>query len=165
MSIVSSKDLNMFQYFGKCLIHYFDFKGRARRKEFWSWVLVDFIYTLFLLFALERFVVILDSCKVPVNNITVMFACALKIPLVIPCLAVIVRRLHDLGKSGWFAILLCLCVVSELFMILPTGFFLDFYWIIASFNAIVYLCYIVFFFLKKGNTGTNKYGEDPLAEL
>lgn len=68
---------------------YATFSGRARRSEFW-W---------FTLFAILVYVVvsIIDAViKNPVLAIIVALA------MVIPGLAVTVRRLHDTGRSGWW---------------------------------------------------------------
>ncbi len=72
---------------------YADFKGRARRKEFWMFVLFNMIAVS----AISIFDYILFGSFV-VYYIYVLAA-------FIPSLAVGVRRLHDTGKSGWWMLI------------------------------------------------------------
>jgi uncharacterized membrane protein YhaH (DUF805 family) len=72
---------------------YADFSGRARRSEYWFWTLaVGLGYVV---------AIILASVAKPLLFLAVI--CYLGI--VVPSLAVGVRRLHDTGKSGWFLLL------------------------------------------------------------
>lgn len=76
------------------LSKYADFNGRARRAEYWWWVLafgLGYFVILILFFALKGFGVVL----------LLLYLLA----LVVPNLAVGVRRMHDIGKSGWFLLL------------------------------------------------------------
>ena len=75
-----------------CLQKYVDFSGRARRSEFWF----------FYLFEILAFVVavIIDSVFG-----TSIFAPVVGLGLLLPMLAVAVRRLHDTGRSGWMILL------------------------------------------------------------
>jgi len=158
----NEKRLSIYGYFIKCLANYFDFKGRASRKEYWSFVLFCTLMFLWYLSFQYLSVVILDPCKYPPENIATLFAYVLLTPLIIPLVAVSVRRMHDLGKSGWYIILPFLCISLELFMFLPKGFFREYYWGVAIFNTSVYIFYTVFFFMKRGSRGKNKYGDNPL---
>lgn len=69
--------------------HYADFKGRARRREFWMFMLVNSIISFVLGFVggLIHFT-LLGS----IYNLLVL----------IPMIAVGVRRMHDVGKVWWF---------------------------------------------------------------
>ncbi|MCX8649903.1 DUF805 domain-containing protein [Gilliamella sp. B2776] len=73
--------------------NYINFKGRARRKEYW-------MYMLFILIA-SFFTIILDKSLGLDLNITTIFLLA----TTLPTLAVSVRRLHDTDKSGWWLLL------------------------------------------------------------
>lgn len=78
-------------YFKKSLIEkYATFSGRARRKEYGSWIVATFLIGL-VLGALEQIGVI---------GISAVFVLA----TLVPQLALTVRRFHDLGYSGWFAV-------------------------------------------------------------
>ena len=68
-----------------CFSKYADFNGRARRSEFWFWYLFTVIVNLF-------------TSWIP-------FASLITLALLIPTLAVSVRRLHDIGRSGWWLLL------------------------------------------------------------
>ena len=153
---------SVINYILKCFKCCFDFKSRACRKEFWSFALFDLCVTIWFAIIITIVVNILDSCKVPPDNIVVMTINILKIPLIIPVLAVTVRRLHDLNKSGLYVILPCLCVMLEILKIFPKGVFKEYYWYLVAFNLTVYIFYVLFFFMKNGNSGTNKYGTDPM---
>lgn len=82
-----------------CLRKYVDFSGRAARSEFW-W------------FALFQLIVIVGASMVG-RTIGDVVALA----LVLPSLAVGARRLHDVGKSGWFLLLHLLPIIGILVLI------------------------------------------------
>jgi uncharacterized membrane protein YhaH (DUF805 family) len=101
----------LWAYFWRAIIaDYSNFKGRARRKEFWAFWL---FYTLGIL-ALLGFGILVDLAfngfKTNADR-TTMRAIGL-IPflvffsgLILPSIALVVRRVHDAGLSGWFALL------------------------------------------------------------
>ena len=89
-----------------CLRKYVDFSGRAVRSEFW-W------------FALFQLIVMVVASML---GETVYAVVALA--LVLPSLAVGARRLHDIGKSGWFLLLHLLPIIGILVLI--------FFWVQAS---------------------------------
>ena len=82
-----------------CLRKYVDFSGRAVRSEFW-W------------FALFQLIVMVVASML---GDTVYAVVALA--LVLPSLAVGARRLHDIGKSGWFLLLHLLPIIGILVLI------------------------------------------------
>ena len=83
----SEEHYNIFDWFIKCLKNYANFNGRARRKEFWFFNLVYFGLLLIIsgLFGSQSPLLIL-----------------LLLSMFLPALAVSTRRLHDIGKSGWW---------------------------------------------------------------
>ena len=88
--------MNFIQSIKTCLRKYADFKGRASRSEFW-W------FQLFLII-LEVGLTTLDHLILEFtwdNSITPL-ATGLDIVTVIPLAAVTARRLHDIGRSGWW---------------------------------------------------------------
>ncbi len=102
--------------------NYANFSGRARRSEYW-W---------FYLFTMICYVVasIVDAAiGIPILTAVVMLG------LIIPSLAVSVRRMHDTGRSGWWILI---------FLIPLVGFILFIYW-----------------FVQRGTVGPNEYGADP----
>jgi uncharacterized membrane protein YhaH (DUF805 family) len=70
--------------------NYSNFNGRARRSEYWWFVLFTMIVNIFLNF--------LPSI---IGNI-------FSVAIFIPSLAVLIRRLHDTGKSGWYSLIIYL---------------------------------------------------------
>jgi len=74
-----------------------DFSGRSRRKEYWYFHLFNAIVMIFLgLFA----VAFSDQNKPAMIPFGLMFTYAFVV--FVPSLAVTIRRLHDIGKSGWW---------------------------------------------------------------
>lgn len=78
----------------KVLQNYAGFEGRARRKEYWMF----FLFNMLISYGLQ---IIADITETPVLMfIYVLYAFG----VLIPSIAVSVRRMHDVGKSGWFII-------------------------------------------------------------
>jgi uncharacterized membrane protein YhaH (DUF805 family) len=73
-----------------CIVRFDDFKGRSTRREYWGW------HVIFL--ATTALVAIIDpSDEMPGQAAYVVFAV-----MQIPTIAVGVRRMHDIGLSGWW---------------------------------------------------------------
>ncbi len=85
----------MVQEFINVLKNYANFSGRARRHEFWMFYLANFIIGLVM--GIVALIPILGGLVSTVYSLAIL----------IPSLAVAVRRLHDVGKSGWW-LLICL---------------------------------------------------------
>lgn len=79
--------MNFSQAISSCLSQYATFSGRASRSEFW-WF--------FLFQALALFIV---------ANLNEKIVTVVILALLVPSLAVGARRLHDMGKSGWWQLL------------------------------------------------------------
>lgn len=79
----------------KVLKQYADFDGRARRKEYWMFILFHMIisYGLQILGGIAESMLILGLAGV------------YSLAVIIPSIAVGVRRMHDQGKSGWFILI------------------------------------------------------------
>ena len=117
--------LGLFAYFRKCLAHYADFRGRARRKEYWG-------FTLFVVIGLTLASVVglgLDSALGNFDHstgpvVTAILVSLLWLAVLIPSLAVTVRRQHDIGISGWFILLMLIPSIGWLiilvFALIPT---------------------------------------------
>lgn len=83
-----------FQYFVKVVKNYANFEGRARRSEYWYFTL--FYYLIYIVLA------VLDATMASdIGILTVV----LTFGLLIPSIAVGVRRMHDVGKSGWYILI------------------------------------------------------------
>ena len=88
------EDLSLWDYFFKCLKKYATFSGRARRKELWSFYLFQSIAVITMFILEVNFFSV--SSKFSGFGLLIII-----IGLLIPGIAVFVRRLHDIGKSGW----------------------------------------------------------------
>lgn len=80
-------------YYFEVFKKYAEFKGRARRKEYWMFTLFHLIVAYALMFTAMKFPSVM----------IVYFIYALG--ALIPSLAVGVRRMHDVGKSGWYLLI------------------------------------------------------------
>lgn len=119
----------MFDWWKKVLFeNYANFEGRARRSEYWYYVLCNFIITTSLW--------ILSFLLIFFGGFLLWFLIGLfGLATFIPNLAVVVRRLHDTGKSGW----------NYLFVLIPFA------------GPII----LIVFLATEGDRGPNQYGPDP----
>ena len=90
------------------LKNYAGFSGRARRKEYWMFALFNFLFFIGII-AIEFGILKLNlgfSTIIPMDDggQGVLNALYLLV-IIIPSLAVGVRRMHDVGKSGWFLLI------------------------------------------------------------
>lgn len=117
----------------KVLKQYADFKGRARRKEYWYFILFNGIFALIAM-GLDNLLGITFSSynrNLFYGYLYVLYG----LIVFIPSLAVVVRRLHDVGKSGWWYLIVLIPVI---------GAFI-----------------ILYYMIKDSEPGTNKWGENP----
>jgi uncharacterized membrane protein YhaH (DUF805 family) len=118
------------------LKRYADFSGRSRRKEYWMFVLAQLLVYLPLVVLL-----IVGAAQSEQNDpsLLVIVSCVLifllTLALLVPSIAVAVRRFHDQGKSGWLYLLSLIPWVGGLLLI-------------------VFMCI-------EGTAGANAYGPDP----
>jgi len=84
----------------KVLKQYADFNGRARRKEYWMFILFNTIVAMGIGFVSG----IIAGAS---NNASLAQFPGLiyNLAVLIPTIAVGVRRMHDVGKSGWFLLI------------------------------------------------------------
>jgi uncharacterized membrane protein YhaH (DUF805 family) len=107
------------------LSKYAVFQGRARRAEYWFFFLFYFLISIPL--------TIIDMALLGAQILSSILALA----LIIPSLAVTVRRLHDLDKSGWFILIGLIPLIGTIILIV--------------------------WFCTAGTPGPNRFGEDPLG--
>lgn len=86
---------------------YVGFSGRARRAEYWYFVLFNVVVSLVLGF-IDRNVFGAD-----INILTSIWS----IGVLLPSLAVTFRRLHDVGKSGWYYLFILIPLVGPILLI------------------------------------------------
>lgn len=77
---------------------YATFSGRARRKEYWMFALVNFLISFLLGFVFGFTSALLGLGEWLSNSITAIYTLA----VLVPAIAVGVRRMHDIGRSGWW---------------------------------------------------------------
>ena len=112
----------------KALKKYAVFSGRASRKEYWLFFLLYFSLIVITI-SIENILEIYDAQSGfgPISSITT-------VGLAVPCISVLVRRLHDINKSGLWA-LLTLVPIANLVLL--------------------------FFSCLEGTKGENRFGSKP----
>ena len=91
MSRKKSKN-NIMNYYFKVLQNYATFSGRARRSEYWYFFLFNLIISL-------GFGIVCGLLRLP------EFSNLYSLAVLVPSIAVAVRRMHDVGKSGWYILI------------------------------------------------------------
>ena len=94
----------------KCWKQYADFSGRARRKEYWIFSLINYII-IFFLYILQ--IVMIESTLWLIFPI-IFFLYA--VAGFLPGLAVNIRRLHDIGKSGWWYLIYLIPIIGAIWL-------------------------------------------------
>ena len=111
---------------------YAKFSGRARRKEYWLFVLAFTV--------LNLLAVAIDTAgSFDQSSDPGLFSSIVILGLLIPSLAVTVRRLHDTNRSGWWVLIIFIPLIGPIFLL-------------------VLLC-------LKGDEGENQFGPNPLASV
>ena len=106
-----------------CFRKYADFNGRARRSEYWWFTLFNYLVSMALGLA---------ALELPFFSI---IGGLYSLAIVLPCLAVCWRRLHDIGKSG-------------------TCYFLNLIPLVGPILLLVWFC-------KNSQSGPNRFGPNP----
>lgn len=114
-----------------CFAKYATFSGRAPRSEFWWFVLFTVLVN-FALGVVDRAIFGIAPDGQPVSILGALFSLA----VLLPTIAVGVRRLHDLDRTGWWYLLILIPVLGALVLL--------------------------FFFVQRGTVGANRFGPDPL---
>lgn len=117
------------KWYVKVLSNYVNFSGRARRKEFWMF----FLFNLIIIFGLSFLLAFVEDL-IDYELGQIILGIYL-LAIFIPYFALISRRLHDTGKSGWY-------------------FFVYFIPFIGGIWFLVLMA-------TNGDVGPNKYGPDP----
>ena len=89
VNVIQEYFINVFRY------KYIQYQGRARRKEYWMFFLFDLIFSLILMLPM---VVDMEALA---NGLSALYTVVSIVPET--CLGI--RRLHDIGKSGWWLLL------------------------------------------------------------
>ncbi len=115
---------NEMDYFLDAYRQFTNFQGRASRKQYWMFYLFYVIF--YIMFA------VLDDLLQTGGLFMALFA----LVSILPNIAIVTRRLHDIDKSGWWQLLIFIPIIG----------------------AIVLLVFLV----MKGTEGENRFGSVPL---
>jgi uncharacterized membrane protein YhaH (DUF805 family) len=110
----------------KALKQYVDFSGRAQRMEFWMFVLFNFLISLGL--------AIIDML-LGLGFLQLLYALA----VLLPTIAVGVRRLHDTNRSGW--------------------------WLLLGLIPLIGVIILIVFWVQDSQPGDNAFGPNPKAVM
>ncbi|MBL4808016.1 MAG: DUF805 domain-containing protein, partial [Rhodobacteraceae bacterium] len=130
--------MNIMQSIKTCFDKYATFSGRAQRSEFWWFILFVVVGSIIagrldvMVFG-PTFIVTETSFEYNAGYIGIIFFLA----TLLPNISVMVRRLHDVNKSGWW----------YWFMLIP----------------LIGVIMLLVWFIKTGTSGSNNYGNDPLS--
>ena len=117
--------MNFSQAISSAFSNYVNFSDRACRSEYWYW---------FLCVVLGQLVALIVDSVIGIQLTIGIFS----LVVLLPGIAVGVRRLHDLDRSGW--------------------------WLLLGFVPLVGIILIVWFCMR-GTPGPNRFGPDPLARI
>ena len=148
------------KYYIEGLKKYAEFEGRARRKEYWMFILF------YLIFAIAA--AVLDEILGSQPVISIVYG----LVLILPTLAVTVRRLHDTNRSGWWILLPCISLIIAIFTTILFSFLLltfDFQGlfiapILGYIILIIGWAVLLVFTLQDSDVGNNWYGKNPKKE-
>lgn len=101
--------------------HYADFKGRATRKEYWSFISAYIILVIIIGFFIDFFSALhLAILSGVFLGLFILFTLA----VFVPSLALSIRRIHDMGQSGWWYLIALIpyagSIVLVVFFCLPS---------------------------------------------
>ena len=121
------------EWFIYALRRYSNFTGRSRRREFWMYTLFYILLSIGATFLDNLFGFIsLGDTYGPISSLYAVI-------MLLPSIAVAIRRLHDIGKSGWTLLLGLIPVIGTIWLLI--------------------------YFLREGTYGPNKYGPSPKEEI
>lgn len=98
------------------LKNYATFSGRARRSEYWYFVLFNFLFSL-----LAIFIDNVLGLSFDLGGLSLQYGftfAAYYVAMFIPSLAVLVRRLHDVGKSGWMFLVVLIPLIGAIWLLI-----------------------------------------------
>lgn len=116
----------------KVLKHYADFGGRARRKEYWYFILINYLVNIGIVLVS---VLLGGMSQNPSMTLAVVILTLYNLVVFIPATAVGVRRLRDTNRSGW--------------------------WLLISAIPLVGAIILIIFFVDDSQPGSNEYGTNP----
>jgi uncharacterized membrane protein YhaH (DUF805 family) len=108
--------------------NYFNFSARAQRSAYWYWVLFAVLVSIV--------ASLIDRIAFSRTGVSGVSALA-NLAILVPGIAVAVRRLHDTDRSGWWILLFLIPLIGAIILII--------------------------WFCSGGTDGANRFGPNPLA--
>ena len=143
-----------------CFSKFVTFSGRASRSEFWYFVLFSFIAG-FVLGFIDEIVRMSSGTSLFLSDI-------LSLVLFLPSLAVSVRRMHDIDRTGWWVgapYLFIIAVTIYASLVASTTASIDVFgeafvmlMLAAVVGMLAYLILMLVFYCTRGTLGPNRYG-------
>jgi uncharacterized membrane protein YhaH (DUF805 family) len=121
-------------YYIQALRKYADFNERARRSEYWYFVLFNLVFAITAIIS-DNMLHVTFSLRPGLPAVSGYVYLAYCVFLFLPSWAVLVRRLHDVGKSGWF--------------------------LLVGFIPVAGAIWLLVLLFKDSQPGENKYGPNP----
>ena len=100
------------EWYLQVLRKYTDFSGRSRRQEYWMFVLFNVLISA----AITILDYILGTNSIGIN--VGLFSLIYGLAVLLPGLTVSVRRLHDVGKSGWMLLILLIPLIGVIWLLI-----------------------------------------------
>jgi uncharacterized membrane protein YhaH (DUF805 family) len=121
---------------------YVGFSGRAARSEYWWWFLYIILSSVLIGFIEGALGLGTGTVETGDGGVSASFAggplsLIWSLAHLLPGIAVSIRRLHDLDRSGW--------------------------WLLIAFVPLVGFIVLIVFYCTKGTSGANRFGPDPLG--
>lgn len=136
-----------------CIQDYYTFSGRARRSEYWWFILFVIAGNAFL--SVIDVVIFGDGMLLGLSGLFVMFT-------FLPQIAVLWRRLHDTGRPGWFNFLPSIPLVALFARVLRSDSSINtaVVLVLLSLSILLMIAILVFLALPS-QPGENRFGQEP----
>lgn len=118
------------EWYLKVIKNYVGFSGRARRKEYWMFALFNIIISI-VLGVIDGVLGLQVGGEQGAGLLGLIYSLA----VLLPSIAVSIRRLHDTGRSGW--------------------------WLLIAFVPLIGFIVLLIFMVQDGQPGSNEYGANP----
>lgn len=162
--------MNMVDAVKSVLSQYVGFSGRARRSEYWYWTLATILAAIAVQIVESILGIAIDGSG-PLSTL-------LNLAIFLPGLAVTFRRVHDIGKSGWWVGGFYLTLIAFVIVVLAmaAGIIatssddntalagLGVFAIIFGLGIFIYAIVLLVFCCTDSAVGPNKYGPNPKHE-
>lgn len=123
----------MIEWYKKVVFeNYANFEGRARRSEYWYFTLANLLIVMVFVISGAIF---MGTEMEAIGTVFFVLAAIYVLATIVPNLAVTVRRLHDINKSGWYYLVSWIPYIGGVWLLILT--------------------------CTNGTVGTNNYGPDP----